>query len=249
MPTEKALFSIKKSSMFNLKDSSKQKRDNNKSDCHYNKNDVITNVSVNRHLPIFTTTEEYLSDNKKMNLMDLICNEFKPFAIKYISKITKGWFVLNTDEILINITKNSKGREVNEDRRYKTNFSLCVQETREMPIYIREFFKSKYCDIVKKININNNFTEQVNIYIFRVDGYGKDICVSTDTAVNTFLMQLKHFHDLKKMYYDVISMLPLQSEYMGVYSITPNDCLNNIGVGDDINEITFDNNILLNFYD
>lgn len=125
----------------------------------------------------------------------------KECAIKYISTITKGKLKFEMNEITITITKNSVERHASEHERFKVTFAVCMEETHKLPEDIREFFESTHCNApITKITHDNLTTKRVRIYSLAVDGFGRDIYIASDTAVNNFLLKMKSFEDNKKQF-------------------------------------------------
>ena len=162
----------------------------------------------------------------------------KECAIKYISTITKGKLKFEMNEITITITKNSVERHAGEHERFKVTFAVCMEETHKLPEDIREFFESTHCNTpITKITHDSLMTKRVRIYSLAVDGFGQDIYIASDTAVNNFLLKMKSFEDNKKQF-----ALPPQvessvqdnndgngtEETAGASPITVEDCLDGI---------------------
>ena len=125
----------------------------------------------------------------------------KECAIRYISTITKGKLKFEMNEITITITKNSVERHASEHERFKVTFAVCMEETHTLPEDIREFFESAHCNTpITKITHDSLITRRVCIYSLAVDGFGKDIYIASDTAVNNFLLKMKSFEDNKKQF-------------------------------------------------
>lgn len=156
----------------------------------------------------------------------------KECARKYISKITLGNLKFDMNEITITITKNSVERHASESERFKVTFAICMEETHKLPEDIREFFESTHCNTpIHKITHDNLTTKRVRIYSLAVDGFGRDIYIASDTAVNNFLIKMKSFHDNQKQF-----VLPPQ-EIASASPITVEDCLDGIVTDDALDTV------------
>lgn len=157
----------------------------------------------------------------------------KKCSIKYISTITKGKLKFEMNEITITITKNSVKRHASEHERFKVTFAVCMEETHKLPNETQEFFESTHCNTpIKMITNNNLMSRLVRIYSLTVDGFGQDIYIASDTAINNFLLKMKSFEDNKKQF-----ALPAQvdsADQDNKSPITLEYCLDNIMNDDDI---------------
>ena len=157
----------------------------------------------------------------------------KECAIRYISTITKARLKLEMSEISITVTKNSVERHASEYERFKVTFAICLEETHKLPEDLREFFESTHCNRpIEMITHDNLTTKRVRIYSLAVDGFGRDIYIASDTAVNNFLLKMKSFHDNQKQF-----VLPSQ-EIASASPITVEDCLDGLVDDDALDTVT-----------